>query len=152
MGQPRPLFRLFSVFSVKHYNFTTNQCEKCLSSIRRCNSNSQTYDYESPPLTTRPGLGTYEGEQALGIDNSFENQTTVGQDLTTVGLDWTPVGLDLTTVGLDWTTVGSANVRCRRSPCFRHQNNTQLESLPVFVLFSCNDGRKKSSEKVLIYR
>ena len=29
MGQPRPLFRLFLVFSNKHhYNFTTNICEK----------------------------------------------------------------------------------------------------------------------------
>ena len=29
MGQPRPLFNLFYVFSNKHhYNFTTNQCEK----------------------------------------------------------------------------------------------------------------------------
>ena len=27
MCQPRPIFRLFSVFSNKHYNFTTNQCE-----------------------------------------------------------------------------------------------------------------------------
>ena len=28
MGQPRPLFRLFSVFSNKQYIFSTNQCEK----------------------------------------------------------------------------------------------------------------------------
>ena len=28
MGQTHPLFRLFSVFSNKHYNFTTNICEK----------------------------------------------------------------------------------------------------------------------------
>ena len=29
MGHPRPLFRLFSVFSNKdQYNFTTNKCEK----------------------------------------------------------------------------------------------------------------------------
>ena len=28
MVQPRPLFRLFSVFSNKQYNFTKNQCEK----------------------------------------------------------------------------------------------------------------------------
>ena len=29
MGQPRLLFHLFSVFTNKQYNFTTNQCEKC---------------------------------------------------------------------------------------------------------------------------
>ena len=28
MDQPRPLFRLFSVFSNKQYIFKTNQCEK----------------------------------------------------------------------------------------------------------------------------
>ena len=30
--------------------------KKCPSSIRRWDSNSQPSDYESPPLTTRPGL------------------------------------------------------------------------------------------------
>ena len=40
-GHPRPLFRLFSVFSSKQYNFTTNQCEKvsCPSGIQSCDSN-----------------------------------------------------------------------------------------------------------------
>ena len=28
MGKPRPIFRLFSVFLNKQYNFTTNQGEK----------------------------------------------------------------------------------------------------------------------------
>ena len=27
-GPTRPLFRLFAVFSIKHYNFTINQCKK----------------------------------------------------------------------------------------------------------------------------
>ena len=36
--------------------FTTNKCEKCPSSIRCRDSNSQPSDHESPPLTTRPGL------------------------------------------------------------------------------------------------
>ena len=30
--------------------------KKCPSSIRRQDSNSQPSDYQSPPLTTRPGL------------------------------------------------------------------------------------------------
>ena len=56
MGHPRPLFHLFSVFSSKKKtNFTTNLCEKCLSSIWHWDSNSWPSDYESPPLTTRPG-------------------------------------------------------------------------------------------------
>ena len=36
--------------------FTTNQCEKCPSSIRRRNSNRQPFEYESSPITTRPVL------------------------------------------------------------------------------------------------
>ena len=36
--------------------FATNKCEKCPSSIRCRDSNSQPSDYESPPLTTRPPL------------------------------------------------------------------------------------------------
>ena len=56
MGQPRPLFCLFSVFSNKQYNFTTNICEKCPSSIRCRDSNPRPLERESLPFTTRPGL------------------------------------------------------------------------------------------------
>ena len=60
MGQHRPLFRLFAVFSNKQYKtiFTTNQCEKmsCPSSIWRRDSNLRPSERESPPITTRPGL------------------------------------------------------------------------------------------------
>ena len=56
MCQPRLLFHLFSVFSLKHFNFSTNQCEKCPSSIWCWDANPQPSDYESPPLTIRPGL------------------------------------------------------------------------------------------------
>ena len=59
MGQPWPLFRLFSVFSCKQYNFTTNQCKKC-SSVHPVDSGEiqtyKPYKHESSPLTTRPGL------------------------------------------------------------------------------------------------
>ena len=56
MAHPRPLFRLFSSFQTNTTILTTNKCKKCPSIIRRWDSNSQPYDYESPHLTTRPGL------------------------------------------------------------------------------------------------
>ena len=59
MGQPRPLFCLFSVFSNTHqYNFYHKSIWRMswASSIRHQDSNSRLSDYESPPLTTRPGL------------------------------------------------------------------------------------------------
>ena len=56
MGQPQALFQLFLVFSIKQYNFTTNQCEKCPYSIRHRDLNSQSSEYESLPLTNRPEL------------------------------------------------------------------------------------------------
>ena len=69
MNQPRPLFRLFSSFQTNNTIFTTNKCEKCPSSIRRWDSNSQPSDSvspplttESPPLTTRPGVLPYQFE------------------------------------------------------------------------------------------
>ena len=49
---------LFSVFSNKQYNFTTNICEKCPSSIRCRDSNPRPSEHESLPITTRPGLST----------------------------------------------------------------------------------------------
>ena len=57
MGQPRPLFCLFSSIQTNITNFTTNMnVKKCPSSIQHRDSNSQPSDYESPPFTTRPGL------------------------------------------------------------------------------------------------
>ena len=58
MGQPRPLFRLFSVF----FKQTSLQfllqiyVEKCPSSIRCRDSNPRPLERESLPFTTRPGL------------------------------------------------------------------------------------------------
>ena len=56
MVQPRLLFCLFSSFQTNIAILTTNECEKCPSSIQRQDLNSQPSDYESSPLTTRPGL------------------------------------------------------------------------------------------------
>ena len=70
-GQHRPLFCLFSVFSVKHFNFTTNQCEKCPRSIHRQDSNSQPSYYESPPLTTRPGLPPGKGRVSKELSSNI---------------------------------------------------------------------------------
>ena len=36
--------------------FTTNQCEKCPSSIQYWDSNPRPLEHESSPITTRPGL------------------------------------------------------------------------------------------------
>ena len=54
MRQPRPLFRLFLVFSNKQYIFTTNQCEKMSwpSSIWHQDSNPW-------PLNFQPTLAIY---------------------------------------------------------------------------------------------
>ena len=57
MGQPRPLFHLFSVFFKQTLQiFTTNICEKCPSSLRCRDSNPRPLERESPPIATRPGL------------------------------------------------------------------------------------------------
>ena len=58
MDQTRPLFRLFSVFSNKQYNFYNKSMWKmpCSSSIRRWDLNPWPLECESPPITTRPGL------------------------------------------------------------------------------------------------
>ena len=57
MGQRRPLFRLFLVFSKKQYNFYNNSM--CPSSIWHRDSNPQPFEHESSPITTRPGLPPY---------------------------------------------------------------------------------------------
>ena len=58
---PGLLYRLFSVFLNKHYNFY-NTCEKCPSSIRYQDSNPRPLGRESPPITTRPGLPPRSGQ------------------------------------------------------------------------------------------
>ena len=52
MGQPRPPFRLFSVFSNKHQYNLYNKPTR----IWCRDSNPQPLDFESSPITTRPGL------------------------------------------------------------------------------------------------
>ena len=58
-GQPRPLFRLFMVFSNKQYKFYNKSMWKmsCPSSTWCRDSNSRPLEHESPPITTGPGFG-----------------------------------------------------------------------------------------------
>ena len=53
-------YRLFSVFSSKHYNWYNNKFEKCPSSIGYRDSNPQSLDRGSPPITTRPVSCPYQ--------------------------------------------------------------------------------------------
>ena len=46
----------FCLFSSFQTNTTKCICERCPFSIRCQDSNAQPSDYESPPITTRPGL------------------------------------------------------------------------------------------------
>ena len=55
--QSRHLFRLFSVFSNKHYKFLQQiYVKNCPSSIWCWDSNKRPLERESSPITTRPGL------------------------------------------------------------------------------------------------
>ena len=57
IGQPRPLFRLFSVLSNKHYNFYNKQvCEKMSIQYTVLGFNPRPSEHKFPPITTRPGL------------------------------------------------------------------------------------------------
>ena len=59
MGQPQPLFCLFSIFSNKQSNFYNKsmwKMSKCPSSILRRDSSLRPFDHESSPITTRPWL------------------------------------------------------------------------------------------------
>ena len=54
MGHFRALFRLFSVFSNKHYSFYNN-VKICPSNMWYWDLNSQSLEKEYSPITTRPG-------------------------------------------------------------------------------------------------
>ena len=53
---PGLFFHLFLSFQTHITIFTTNQCEKCPSSIRCWDSNPRPLEHEFHPITTRPGL------------------------------------------------------------------------------------------------
>ena len=56
MGQPRPLFHLFSSFQTHITNLTANRyVKKCPSSIWCRDSNSQTFEHESLPIPLDQG-------------------------------------------------------------------------------------------------
>ena len=61
MGQPRPLFVYFRLFKQTLQFLKQINVKKCPSSIQHRDSNSQPFDYKSPPLTTRPGLPKADG-------------------------------------------------------------------------------------------
>ena len=61
MGQPRPLFHLFSSLQTHITILTTNKCEKYPSSIWCWDSNSRPSDDESTHITTRAGLSPKRG-------------------------------------------------------------------------------------------
>ena len=56
MGQSRPLFRLFSVFSNKHYNFYNKYWWKMSIHYMVLGFEPTTFGREYLPITTRPGL------------------------------------------------------------------------------------------------
>ena len=57
MGQPRPLFHLFLVFSNKHYNFYNKKMWKNVHPVIQCrDSNPRPLERESLPITPWPGL------------------------------------------------------------------------------------------------
>ena len=60
ISHTQPLFQLFFESFSKQILQQIN-VTKGPSSIRCWNSNSQSSDYESPPITTKPGLPSYVG-------------------------------------------------------------------------------------------
>ena len=69
MGLPRPLFRLFSVFSNKHYKFLQQiYVKKCPSSIWCWDSNPRPLERESPPITRACRL-QYVAQDMLAVNN-----------------------------------------------------------------------------------
>ena len=54
MGQPRPLFHLFSSFQTHITILQQINVKKCPSSIRCPDLNSRPLEHESHPITTRP--------------------------------------------------------------------------------------------------
>ena len=55
-ANPGFFFVYFWSFHTTNTIFSTNQCEKCPSSIQHWDSNPWPFKHESSPITTRPGL------------------------------------------------------------------------------------------------
>ena len=55
-AKPGLFFVYFWSFQTNNTIFTTNQCEKCPSRIRRRDSNPRPFKHEMSTISTRPGL------------------------------------------------------------------------------------------------
>ena len=75
MDHPRPLFNLFSSFQTNITIFTSYICEKCPSSIQCLDSNPQPSEHESPPITTRPGLPSFQLQLFISLQQRTANIT-----------------------------------------------------------------------------
>ena len=107
MGQPRPLFRLVSVFSNKKYNIYNKSMWKmsCPSSIRHRDSNPRPLEHGSSPITTRPGLlptGSFFYLHIFNAADSKLNLPTTGFELLISG-----VGSDHS---LNWATTAARSI------------------------------------------
>ena len=83
MGQPRPLFHLFSVFSYKLYNFLQ----------QRRDSNPRPFEHESSPITTRSGLPPKVNYSIYGYSGPFNKTWLSYRTLTSAFLSpvWPPM-------------------------------------------------------------
>ena len=74
MDQRQPLFRLFFVFSNKQHNFYIKsmwKMSKCPSCIQHRDSNPRSFEHESSPITTRPGLPPFQEMLMNKFNNNF---------------------------------------------------------------------------------
>ena len=74
MDLRQPLFRLFFVFSNKQHNFYIKsmwKMSKCPSCIQHRDSNPRSFEHESSPITTRPGLPPFQEMLMNKFNNNF---------------------------------------------------------------------------------
>ena len=94
MGQPRPLFCLFSVFSNKHYKFLQQIYVKKIPSNIRCRDSNprRPSECESFPITTRPGL---QESCCLNIEHKMEKTELIGKTVLLIQIDFLSLSLSL---------------------------------------------------------
>ena len=72
-ANPGNFFVYIGPFQANNTIFTTNQCEKCPSSIQCWDLNPHPFEHESSPITSRPGLPPSNVITLFGANLDYPN-------------------------------------------------------------------------------
>ena len=147
MGHPRPLFRLFSSFSYKHYNsYNKNMWKMLWTSSHSPGIRPTNFGTRVPPITTRPGVPAPSTEVLGPMNSAMSNRNVLNEIFELLAIDKT-ITHEITNNEADiapWFRLHlpSCGPRFESQAYYLCFCQFKLLKLKLFLLLECEKGRK----------